>query len=64
LATSFGVFAPSRGSVAPLDFLVADKVIFNETAAIIVALLAAGTFLFKAAFSIFLPQDGTVCCVA
>jgi len=54
LATSLGAFAPSRGSVAPLDLPVAGKETMKETAAVIIVLLAEDMFLPKSAFSLFL----------
>jgi ATP-binding cassette subfamily C protein len=54
LATSFGAFAAGSGSAAPLNLPVIGEVVVNETAAVVIALLIAGTFLLKSAFSIFL----------
>jgi ATP-binding cassette subfamily C protein len=54
LATSFGAFAAGGGSAAPLNLPVFGEVVVNETAAVVIALLIAGTFLLKSAFSIFL----------
>jgi ATP-binding cassette subfamily C protein len=54
LATSFGAFAAGSGSAAPLNLPVIGEVVVNETAAVVIALLVAGTFLLKSAFSIFL----------
>ena len=54
LATSFGAFAAGGGSAAPLNLPVIGEVVVNETASVIIALLIAGTFLLKSAFSIFL----------
>jgi ATP-binding cassette subfamily C protein len=54
LATSFGAFATSGGSVAPLNIPVVGEVVINERAAVVISLGIAGTFLLKSAFSIFL----------
>jgi ATP-binding cassette subfamily C protein len=54
LSTSFGAFAAGGGSAAPLNLPVVGEVVVNETAAVIISLLIAGTFLLKSAFSIFL----------
>ena len=54
LATSFGAFAAGSGSAAPLNLPVIGEVVVNETAAVVIALLIAATFLLKSAFSIFL----------
>jgi ATP-binding cassette subfamily C protein len=54
LATSFGAFATSGGSVAPLNIPVIGEVVINERAAVVISLAIAGTFLLKSAFSIFL----------
>jgi len=54
LATSFGAFAAGGGSAATLNLPVAGELVVNETAAAVIALLIAGTFLLKSAFSIFL----------
>jgi len=54
LATSFGAFATSGGSVAPLNIPVIGEVTINERAAVVISLAIAGTFLLKSAFSIFL----------
>jgi len=54
LATSFGAFAAVSDSVAPLNLPVIGEVVVNETAAVVIALLIAATFLLKSAFSIFL----------
>jgi len=54
LATSFGAFATTGGSAAPLNLPIAGEVVIDETAAVIISLLIAGTFLLKSAFSIFL----------
>jgi len=54
LATSFGAFATSGGSVAPLDIPAIGAVIINERAAVVISLAIAGTFLLKSAFSIVL----------
>jgi ATP-binding cassette subfamily C protein len=54
LATSFGAFAAGSGSAAPLNLPVIGAVVVNETAAVVIALLIAATFLLKSAFSIFL----------
>jgi len=54
LATSFGAFAAGGVSAAPLNLPVAGEVVVNETAAVVIALLIAATFLLKSAFSIFL----------
>ena len=53
LATSFGAFAAGSGSAAPLNLPVIGEVVVNETAAVVIALLIAATFLLKSAFSIF-----------
>jgi len=54
LATSFGAFATTGGSAAPLNLPIVGEVVIDETAAVIISLLIAGTFLLKSAFSIFL----------
>jgi ATP-binding cassette subfamily C protein len=54
LATSFGAFAASGGSVAPLNIPAIGEVVINERAAVVISLAIAGTFLLKSAFSIFL----------
>jgi ATP-binding cassette subfamily C protein len=54
LASSFGAFATSGGSVAPLNIPVIGEVTINERVAVVIALAIAGTFLLKSAFSIFL----------
>jgi ATP-binding cassette subfamily C protein len=54
LATSFGAFATSGGSAAPLNIPVFGEVVINERAAVVISLAIAGTFLLKSAFSIFL----------
>jgi ATP-binding cassette subfamily C protein len=54
LATSFGAFATGGGAAAPLNLPVFGVLVVSETAAVIIALLIAGTFLLKSAFSIFL----------
>ena len=54
LATSFGAFATTGGSAAPLNLPIAGEVVIDETAAVIISFLIAGTFLLKSAFSIFL----------
>jgi len=54
LATSFGAFATSGGSVAPLNIPVIGEVVINERAAVVISLAIAGIFLLKSAFSIFL----------
>lgn len=54
LATSFGAFATSGGSVAPLNIPVIGTVTINERAAVVISLAIAGTFVMKSAFSIFL----------
>ena len=54
LATSFGAFATSGGSVAPLNIPVIGEVIVDERAAVVISLAIAGTFLLKSAFSIWL----------
>ena len=54
LATSFGAFATSGGSAAPLNIPVIGKVIVDERAAVVISLAIAGTFLLKSGFSIFL----------
>ena len=54
LATSFGAFATSGGSVAPLNIPLIGEIIINERAAVVISLAIAGTFLLKSIFSIFL----------
>ena len=54
LATSFGAFATSGGSVASIDVPVRGEIIINATSAVVIALLIVCTFLLKSAFSIFL----------
>jgi ATP-binding cassette subfamily C protein len=54
LATSFGAFATSGGSAAPLNLPIVGEVVIDEAAAVIISFLIAGTFLLKSAFSIFL----------
>ena len=54
LATSFGAFEAGGDFVAPLNLPVIGEVVVNETAAVVIALLIAATFLLKSAFSIFL----------
>jgi len=54
LATSFGAFATSGGSVAPLNIPVVGEVVINEPAAVVISLAIAGTFLLKSTFSVFL----------
>jgi ATP-binding cassette subfamily C protein len=54
LATSFGAFATSGGSVASLNIPAIGEVFINERAAVVISLAIAGTFLLKSAFSIFL----------
>jgi len=54
LATSFGAFATSGGSVAPLNIPVIGEVTITERVAVVISLAIAGTFLLKSAFSIFL----------
>ena len=54
LATSLGAFAAGGVSAAPLNLPVIGEVVVNETAAVVIALLIAATFLLKSAFSIFL----------
>jgi len=54
LATSFGAFASGGGPIAPLDIPLIGEIVINESAAVVVALLIAVTFLVKSGFSIWL----------
>ena len=54
LATSFGAFAAGGGPIAPLHIPLIGEVVINESAAVVVALLIAATFLVKSGFSIWL----------
>jgi len=54
LATTFGAFATSGGSAAPINLPLIGEAVINEIAAVFIALMIAGTFLLKSAFSILL----------
>jgi len=54
LATSFGAFATSGGSVAPLNIPVIGAVLIDERAAVLISMAIAGTFLLKSVFSVWL----------
>jgi len=54
LATAFGAFASGVGSAAPLNLPLIGEIVVNEIAAVFIALMIAGTFLLKSAFSIWL----------
>ena len=54
LATSFGSLASGSAERAPLNLPVIGEVFINEVQAVLIAMVAAGVFLLKSVFSIWL----------